>query len=467
MSENVTHTENSVEFTDLESNKAKTPFILLSELIGTFILVFGILLPGALGVNLEASSHVWGSENFWNALDTIFSSIAVKGLWVATLILALVFIFRKWSVNLNPAVTLAEVSLRNDTVGLGIIKIITQFIGAFAGVFAAGAVVGYTSTSAYDALVSNGHWVNDGVNVLESAFGQGFGLDTTHPMFQHIQWDSISEGLSYTQPVSAEELRSTEYAWTWIIFMLIETALTFGLLISVFWGKKISYNVRPFVIWGGVWLILLVGIRFDTIALNPARLMAPAILEKVLMGQDVGMQFSWIYLMGELFAVALFHLFVVRSREDVVLDNANTQVVSHSLTEDNEEVEEKSSKKSKTQKNSKIKETIVEEEEEVELINVAKEKKKEEEKKKTTTSKPKKSTPAKKTNNTSSTKKTTSSPKKETTKTQPTKKSAYKNVNFEDYTIQELRIILKEENISFSSRNNKIELIDIANKNLK
>ncbi len=58
MNENVLHKDNFVEFSELEGKKAKTPLILVSELVGTFILVFGILLPGALGVNLAPEAHI-------------------------------------------------------------------------------------------------------------------------------------------------------------------------------------------------------------------------------------------------------------------------------------------------------------------------------------------------------------------------------------------------------------------------
>ncbi len=470
MNDNIVHETSSVEFTELEHKKAKTPLILISELVGTFILVFGILLPGALGVNLAPEAHIWGSENFWNTLDAIFTSIAVKGLWVATLILVLVFMFRRWSVNLNPAVTLAEISLKNDTAALGVTKIVIQFVGAFAGVFAAAAVIGFTSTEAYMQLYTTGTWaaVDGGQSVLEVAKDGGYGLDVTYPMFKQINWDTISEGLSY----STTYLNGTEDAWSWIIFVLLEAALTFGLLASVFWGKKISHNVRPFVIWGIVWLLLIVGIRFDTIALNPARLIAPAVLEKVLMNSTDGLQFSSFYLIGELFAVALFHILVVRQRAKVEA-NVEPQKVEEFVSKEKTVEEKIVPVKNKKQKNAKVKVAIIEEEEEIELITIVEEKKKP-----VTKSQPKKTTTTKKTNNTASTakqnkttsnsnvKKATPAKKTTTTKAQP-KKTAYKNVNFEDYTIQEIRIILKEEKIPFSSRDSKVELIEIANKNLK
>ncbi len=269
--------------------------IFLSEIIGTFLLVAGILLPGAIGVNLSPESHSWGSTGWWNFINCIFGLIIVKAAWVASLILGLIFLLRKWSVNLNPSVTMSEMVVGNDSYYIGWTKIGLQFISGISAAFFMAGVVNITSSSTESFV--------DAYNEL------GYNLDAIYPLYKHFDYGSVqfidSNGASSVY--ASNDLTSVGYSWYWFLSLGFETLFTLGLILSVFLGKKIDKNKRALIISTYVWLILLIGLRTNNIALNPARLMGPAISEFILTnGTSKALTFSWVYLFGELLAVVIF-----------------------------------------------------------------------------------------------------------------------------------------------------------------
>ncbi len=315
-----------------EDNKLtakRTTKVLISEIIGTFILVAGILFPGAIGVNLAPDVHSWGSEGFWIFMNGLFGLILFKALWVAALILGLVLVLQRWSVNLNPAVTLSEMIAGNDSYKLGLTKIVVQFMSAIASAFFMAWVA--TATVNFEA-----NEIGSFSEQFQVAYEAGYRLDATTPSFKHFNFNDLSfysDNYSFTSGIffnsynntgvskvyTKVELTEVQDAWYWFICMGMEALLTFLLIISVFWGGKISKKWRPYVIAGVVWAILLVGIRFETIALNPARLMGPALAEYILTdGASKGLDFSWIYLIGELIAVVAFFGFTRRDLKRAV-----------------------------------------------------------------------------------------------------------------------------------------------------
>ena len=276
--------------------------ILFVELIGTFLLVGGILLPGAIGVSLPNTNaageylHTIHSDALWNTLNWVFEPLIFKAFYVAALIFVLVFIFIKWSANFNPVVTLSEIAAGNDTYKFGFKKIAAQFIGAFIAVYFMALVV-------VPAMSGEG---------MEEAFAMGYSLDGTQPIFIHFNYDSFAftpGGIYQT-----ETLQEVNDWWYWFVQMFMEFLLTFLLIMSVFYGgDKYSKTQRIFIISGTVWAILIVGLRFNTIALNPARLVAPAFVSNQF-GVTAPMNFVWIYLIGELLAFALFNHWVKKQR---------------------------------------------------------------------------------------------------------------------------------------------------------
>lgn len=268
--------------------------IFLSEIIGTFLLVTGILLPGAIGVNLPPELHSWGSTGWWNFINCIFGLIIVKAAWVATLIIGLIFLFRRWSVNLNPSVTMSEMVVGNDSYYVGWTKIGLQFISGISAAFFMASIVNITSSS---------------TDNFVDAFKNGYNLDAIHPLYRYFNYGSVqfidADGASSVY--TSIDLTGANNSWYWFLSIGIEALFTLGLILSVFWGKNISKNKRALIISTYVWVILLVGLRTNNIALNPARLMGPAISEYILTnGQSKALTFSWLYLIGELLAVVIF-----------------------------------------------------------------------------------------------------------------------------------------------------------------
>ncbi len=313
--------ETVINANDTKEKKAvKTSKILASELIGTFLLVFGIIIWGAIGVDLPPASHAGNSE-IWNTINKVFSTIVFKSFIVALLILILVVTLRRWSVNLNPAVTLSEVSKGNDTYSLGMMKIFVQFIGAFGATF----LVGYIIMPAVSGTSA------------EAALANGYSLDGTQPIFKHINYGALdwnNVGSWYT----TESFMENSDAWYWFLQIILEAIFTFALIISVFWGGNLSENRRAFLIFFAVWAILVVANRFNTIAINPARLVAPAFVSQML-GKSEPMQFVWIYLIGELLAVALFHGLNLRAKAKAESETRITSVVNSPIFSDTETVD--------------------------------------------------------------------------------------------------------------------------------
>ncbi len=222
--------------------------ILLVELIGTFILVFGILLPSA------ASFGDWTVHQhniaFWKAVQLTFTPLTMKALWVALLIALLVIPTIRISANFNPAVTIVEMGIGNDSKKLGFSKIGVQFLGGIAaGLFAV--------------LVA--HSIN--------ADRSSSNLDAIAPIIRHFKWSSskILDPTYITIAISGKDL-----IWYTPLHFVMEFILTFLLLWSVFLFGEQSKLKRTLIITLMVWVIVTIGLRTNNIALNPARAFGPA-----------------------------------------------------------------------------------------------------------------------------------------------------------------------------------------------
>ena len=81
--------------------------ILLCEFFGTIALTLWIILPSTLAFSTpEAHSN---NQEFWEAWAKIWQLMFMKALWAALFVVAIVYLLRPISVNLNPAVTIAEI----------------------------------------------------------------------------------------------------------------------------------------------------------------------------------------------------------------------------------------------------------------------------------------------------------------------------------------------------------------------
>jgi len=245
--------------------------VLLVEFLGTFAMVFQIEAPSSFDL---ASNKIFG---------VIFGTNIMKAVWVAGFILLLIFICRKVSVNLNPTVTMAEIAIGN-----------TRFLdGAWMMLFQ----------------------VMGGLLAGESCYLVANHIGTWHPNITTL--DAVAPNLNYehffggvfniTVPEKFNWLKQPPTGALWLyglVSFFIEAVLTFSLLASICYGK-VGHNTRALLIFITLVIIVAIGIPTDNIALNPARLIGPAVSAE-LNGGAKTLQYTWIFFMGELFAVIIF-----------------------------------------------------------------------------------------------------------------------------------------------------------------
>lgn len=267
--------------------------ILLIEFIGTFILVFGIIAPKAFGWTVEPESITkFGDVMYY----IFFSSFIQISLYVSSLILILIFLLAKISVNLNPAVTLAEVAVGNTKWHIALPMIFIQLIAGILASLVVYELISVVGTPAAQENFENGQFSLDSVSPTFTA-----------PKLLNNTSHNI-ESWAVVPPVKIEWL----YA---LPVYIIEFLFTFALLASIVYGKdKISRNKRPFIIFLTLFVIISFGCMTSNVALNPARLLGPAIVGHIA-GEGPAaetMQYQMIYLAGELSAVAL--VFYIESK---------------------------------------------------------------------------------------------------------------------------------------------------------
>lgn len=275
--------------------------ILLAEFVGTFLMVFEIIAPSALGLD----------EYSW--YNTIFGSFFMKSIWVTGFILILIYALRKISVNLNPVVTLGEIAVGNTQWIQGVSMISTQFLAAILASW-------FALLLGRDAGINPGIWSHfEGDKLIQGDQT----LDSVYPIFK-TEW--INGGNVYIDMLHGVNYASTKsfefntYEWKHgaqlmfiIVPFIIEAIFTFILITTIVYFPKITSAWRPLFICGVLTILVALGIHTNNIALNPARLMGPAIIAQGA-GEANVLQFSWIFLFGELSAVcAIF--FIENSKE--------------------------------------------------------------------------------------------------------------------------------------------------------
>ncbi len=282
----------STFFKYFDTEKGKNVFklwvVLLIEFIGTFLMVFEIIAP---------SSFDLGSNDVYSV---IFGSFFMKAFWVSAFILLLIYLLRNISVNLNPAVTLSEVATGHHNWTKAFWMILIQFLGAFCA-----------SETAYFIANAAGTW--------DASVAENSVLDAIYPVlrFSSMEQQLLSLDSSYINFLEPGFKLDTYKEGAYLIILFaIEALYTFVLISSVIWGSKyISNSLRPLIIFGTLLIIITLGIHTNNIALNPARLMAPAISSQ-LHGGAKTLQFSWVFLFGELFAVMLvFYIESIKNKK--------------------------------------------------------------------------------------------------------------------------------------------------------
>ncbi|BDU67486.1 MAG: hypothetical protein TYPL_1390 [Candidatus Tyloplasma litorale] len=282
----------NLKIIDKDTNKKvwRLPIILLCEFIGTFLMVFEIIAPSALGLDQ------------FNWYNNIFGTFIMKSFWVTFFILILIYVFRNISVNLNPAVTLGEVAVGNTPWKNAGPMIAIQFIGAIIAAYFA-------------------YWMGSSWSVFNSAWESGTEtLDAVYPVIKvssteqvMFGWDNAVyldqlNGINLWEGIDGVNSTFVFSHTSWIAFDLvpffIEATFTFILISTIVYFPKVRHGVRPYFIFFPLLIMVALGIHTNNIALNPARLIAPAFVSQT-MGEAATLQFTWIFLLGELFAVLL------------------------------------------------------------------------------------------------------------------------------------------------------------------
>ena len=245
--------------------------ILLVEFLGTFAMTLEIIAPGAFFSGLPT-------------FNAIFSTNILKAFWVATFILILIFICRRVSVNLNPAVTMAKIAYGNTRVTTGIWMMLFQVMGGL-----------LAGEAAYLIADAAGTW-KPGVTTLD-AVAPNLNFNT---FFHGVFNIHISEQFNWLK----EAPKGTDWFFGLVPFA-IESILTFALIASVCYGKNIKKNTRALLIYLTLVIIITIGIPTDNIALNPARLIGPAVASELNGGAQT-LQYTWIFFMGQIMAVIVF-----------------------------------------------------------------------------------------------------------------------------------------------------------------
>ncbi len=278
-------------------------FVLLIEFIGTFAMVFEIIAPSAL----QLDQFAW--------YQNIFGTYIMKAFWVAGFILILIFLLRWVSVNLNPAVTLSEVAVGNTSKQQAAWMILFQFAAAFLAAYAA-FWMGTNMEMFNTAAAAN--------NYIGSTDYSAFNADAVYPVlrlsgneqawFGDMSW--YTDYFKVNHGVAVDSLNGTFTLWgaSWEknssalgflgITFLLEMIYTWLLCWSVVGAKKVSHNARPFLIFAVLMVVVALGIHTNNIALNPARLVGPAVVTAAVGGVNT-LPYVLVFLFGELAAVLL------------------------------------------------------------------------------------------------------------------------------------------------------------------
>lgn len=277
-----------VKKNNINKKRENIAFSLISEAVGTFLFVFMLIAPTVFHFSSAGDMGLYGEAG--ETLQKVFNTFIVRSLYLVLGFLILVYTFKKFSAQFNPAVTIISMVKKTDEVWMGISKIFLQFGSSFAAAF----------LIQYFADISN-QWDSNQ------------SLDSVVPNLLHYDWGSNFDLPSGTLIVDNNLLLSqgNQYAFdvdkTWYkaSLVFVEAFLLFMLLGSIFWGKKLSLKFRPIIIAGAFLILVSLGMRFETISLNPARLVAPAVVSDFKEGLNT-YDTIWIFITGQLIAILLF-----------------------------------------------------------------------------------------------------------------------------------------------------------------
>lgn len=258
---------------------------LFSEFFGTIFLTWMIGLLGVTFGGIKFETLLSGNG------DDYLSNLTI-GFWVALDILICLFVFSRWSCDLNPAVTAYRIISKGNTRKYGYSKIAVQFIAAFA----AGGLI--LLTQYISSQVSGGEY--DGI----------YSDKNTWSAFRANEAPGPTDSNSFARHIVA---------------FLGELAGTIILLWAIFTKSIKSPAVHDIVI------VMIVGfgvaalLELSTVGWNPARTLATNYIFDIVKGGTSGMQLYWAYLFGPIVAAYVlyygtigFHKYVAPAWEKAI-----------------------------------------------------------------------------------------------------------------------------------------------------
>ncbi len=229
-----------------EKYQWKTWVVATIEFIGTFLMTFMIIAPSTFGLY---NAETYGNSDFGKGIELIFSFMFMRAMWVAFGIWVLIILFNKISVNINPAITIAEMAAHNHLRAQGVVKILAQVGGAI--------------VASYIALYLGLAWMEDVTSIDSIQLG-------VHNFYQS---DPNSQ-MGFI--IDDNEINIAEHQVYIAVQFFMEFILTFLLLLAVFSTDHINWSIRSCILAIVLLVLVSIGIRTDNIALNPARLIGPA-----------------------------------------------------------------------------------------------------------------------------------------------------------------------------------------------
>ncbi len=213
--------------------------ILMSELIGSFLLIFVIAGPSIFGV-FEKETY---NNQFSNIMDLIFRTFLFRAIWFATGTWLILILLNKISCNLNPVVTLFSHTEFNFSKKETTLKLIIQFSGTMLGLLTC---LGIYVLCFKEAPITIGA-VQPGIHQSYQTSDEILAFNALDPYWVNSWW-------YYT----------FQFLFEYITTM---TLLTFSYLARA----KSWKGSKSFIIWLGLVVAITLGYRTGNTGVNPAK----------------------------------------------------------------------------------------------------------------------------------------------------------------------------------------------------
>ncbi len=221
---------------DLHTN---LKLMLMSELVGSFLLIFVIAGPSIFGV-FEKETY---DNQFSNVMDIIFRTFPMRAVWFATGTWLILMLLNKISCNLNPVVTLFSHTEFNFSKKETSLKLIVQFSGTMLGLLTC-------------------------LGIFLLCFKEApFTIGAVQPGL-HQSYKSTDEILAFDpfNPFPVDKW------WYYSFQVIFEYVTTLTLLIFSYLARNKNWKgSKSLIIWLGLVVAITLGYRTGNTGINPAK----------------------------------------------------------------------------------------------------------------------------------------------------------------------------------------------------